>query len=76
MVVEGTNLKEVYEKIYEIEDFFKTLIDYPHLIEIKNNIIMLRQENLRIKNPNSEIEYEKFNKNFYFQTTLCFFHFQ
>ena len=75
MVVEGTNLKEVYEKIYEIEDFFKTLIDYPHLIEIKNNIIMLRQENLRIKNPNSEIEYEKFNEKFLFPDHAVFFPF-
>ena len=75
MVIEGSVLQEVYEKIHKIEDFFKTLIDYKLLFEIKNNIVKLEQKNLRIKNPNSEIKYEKFNQKFLFPDHAVFFPF-
>ncbi len=73
MVVEGENLEEINEKIYKIEDFFSELIDYERLKKLKNNISILKQNNFKIKNPNSEIIYEKFNNKFLFPDHGVFF---
>jgi ribulose-5-phosphate 4-epimerase/fuculose-1-phosphate aldolase len=73
MVVEGNNLKELKNRIFEIEDCFNELIDYEYLLRLKKVIFETNQNNLQFLNPDSSIQYEQFEGKFFFPDHAVFF---
>ena len=73
IIIEGNNIKTLYNKIFYIENIFSKLIDYQKLKLSSKEIIKLNQVNKKVKNPNPEIKYERFNGKYLFPDHSVFF---
>ncbi len=73
MLVEGENLQNIMKQILLIENYFAEIIDYPHLLKLKDSLYNVGQNGLLITNPDSSIQYEIFNDKFFFPDHAVFF---
>lgn len=73
MVVEGEDLKEIYNRINMTENFFRKLIDYEQLEKLTQKISKLYQKDNKLRNPDPSLNYELFNKKIFFPDHAVFF---
>ena len=73
VILEGSNIQKLYNKIFHIENLFSKLINYQKLNLIYKDIIKLEQIDNKIKNPYPDIKYKKFNGKYLFPDHSVFF---
>mgnify|MGYP001298122898 FL=1 len=73
IILEGSDIQKLYNKIFHIEKLFSKLIDYQKLNLIFKDIIKLEQIDSKIKNPYPDIKYKKFNGKYLFPDHSVFF---
>jgi rhamnose utilization protein RhaD (predicted bifunctional aldolase and dehydrogenase) len=73
VVVEGQNIKKVYETIKLIENLFSELIDYEELKKITRIVIHTKLSDYKFNNPNSKIDYSNFKDRYLFPDHSVFF---
>ena len=73
IILEGSNIQKLYNKIFHIENLFSKLINYQKLKLIYKDIIKLEQIDNKIKNPYPDIKYKKFNGKYLFPDHSVFF---
>lgn len=65
-VISGNNIAQLYSSILQTEKLFTKYVDPMKLKEISKNISNLRIENLKIRNPFPNLNYQLFNKMYLF----------
>jgi len=73
VVVEGRNIKKVYETIKLIENLFSELIDYNELIKITKVVVNTKLSESKFNNPNSKLDYVRFKDQYLFPDHSVFF---
>lgn len=73
IVVEGKNIKKVYEIIRSIENLFSNLIDYSELKNITKVVLSTKFNDYKFNNPNSKLDYKKFKDKYLFPDHPVFF---
>jgi len=73
VVVEGQNIKKVYQTIELIENLFSELIDYKELKKITKVVLNTKITDSKFDNPNPELDYAKFKNQYLFPDHSVFY---